>query len=47
VAAHHLRLWAAGRQVTGFADLPRAAAVAGIDPFALHDQITRSYRRGR
>lgn len=40
-----LRLWAAARHVTGFADLLHAATIAGIDPLALHCQIARGTGR--
>ena len=46
-SAGSLRLWAAARHVTGFATLITGADVAGIDPFALHRQVTRGCDRGR
>jgi hypothetical protein len=46
VVAGSVRLWAAARHVTGFATLIDGAAVAGIDPFALHRQVSRGNDRG-
>ncbi|MGZ4567467.1 MAG: hypothetical protein ACXVFZ_11805, partial [Blastococcus sp.] len=42
-SAGSLRLWAAARHVTGFANLLGAAAIAGIDPLVLHRQVTRPF----
>jgi hypothetical protein len=47
ISAGSLRLWAAARHVTEFATLVDAAAVAGIDPLALHRQIVRGADRSR
>lgn len=44
-SASSLRLWAAARHVTGFGTLIDGATIAGIDPFALHRQISRGRDR--
>lgn len=46
LSAGSLRLWAAARHVTTFAQMETGATLAGIEPLTLHRQITQQGERG-